>query len=72
MSVSSALHRSNRQPTWAWLAIGVFVLVAVLVLFVLPRRSNGDEVERAPSVLPQSDTRPMPPPSVARMRGLAA
>jgi len=72
MSVSSVLHRRDTHPTWAWFAIGVFVLVAVLVLFVLPRRSSGDEIERGPSLHPQSDTRPMPPPSVARMRGLAA
>ena len=72
MSVSSALHRRDTHPTWAWLAIGVFVLVAVLVLFVLPRRSGGDEAERGPAVHPQSETRPMPPPPVARLRGLAA
>ena len=63
MSVSSALHRRDTHPTWAWFAIGLFVLVAVLVLFVLPRRSSGDEVgARGPTVRPQSDTRPMPPP----------
>ena len=72
MSVTSALHRREAHPTWAWLAIAVFVFVAVLVLFVLPRRSSGDEIQRGPSLRPQSDTRPMPPPSVARMRGLAA
>ena len=73
MSDSYALRRRDAQHPWAWFAFGLIVLVTVLALFVLPRRSSRVEVgSRGPTVRPQSDTRPMPPPAVARTRGLAA
>jgi hypothetical protein len=51
----------------------LIVVATVLAMIMLPRSSADDEVgERGPSARPQSDTRPMPPPAVARTRGLAA
>ena len=70
---SSALHRRETPCQWVWLALGLMVLAAVLVLFAFPGSSSDDEIGPAgPTVRPQSDTRPMPPPSVARTRPLAA
>jgi len=73
MSDSYPLRRRDTHPTWPWFAFGIIVLAMVLALFVRPhgasRRLAGS---RGPTVRPQSDSRPMPPPSVARSRGLAA
>lgn len=73
MSDPYALRRRDTHRTWGWCAFGLIVLATALALFVLPRSSRQNEVgSRGPTVRPQSDTRPMPPPSVARTRGLAA
>ena len=73
MSDSFALRRLDTPRTWAWFAVGLIVLAAVFVLFMLPRRASPDQSgARGPTVRPQSNTRPMPPPSVARTRSLAA
>ena len=74
MSDSFALRRRDTHRTWAWFALGLIVLAAVLALFMLPRSSSPEResARAARRVRPQSNTRPMPPPSVARTRGLAA
>ena len=73
MSDSSALRRRDSGRTWPWFVLGLIVIATVLAIMMLPRSSADDEVgERGPTVRPQSDTRPMPPPAVARTRGLAA
>ena len=73
MSDSFALRRLDTPRTWAWLALGLILMATMLVLFLLPRRGSADQNgERGPTVRPQSNTRPMPPPSVARTRSLAA
>ena len=52
---------------------GLIVFVMVLTLAVAPRGTRRTlPGVRGPAVRPQSDTRPMPPPAVARLRGLAA
>ena len=73
MTDAYALRRRDTHRSWAWFAFGLIVLAAVLALFVLPRSSSQDEVgPHGPTVRPQSNTRPLPPPSVARTRGQAA
>jgi len=73
MSDSFALRSLDTHRTWAWFALGLFVLAAVLAMFMLPRSSRAEEIgARGPTVRRQSNTRPMPPPSVARTRSLAA
>ena len=70
---SSALHRRDTPYHWVWLALGLMVLAAVLVRFALPGSSSDKDFgPPGPTVRPQSNTRPMPPPSVARTRPLAA
>ena len=72
MSDSYLLRRRDPYRTWAWFAFGLIVFAMVLA-FVLPHSTRRDVAgSRGPTVRPQSDTRPMPPPSVARTRGLAA
>lgn len=73
MSESFLLRRRDTYHPWAWLAVGVIVLGMVLALFMRPHGANRHAAgSRGPTVRPQSDTRPMPPPPVARTRGLAA
>jgi len=73
MSDSYPLRRRDTHPTWAWLVFGIIVLAMVLALSVHPHGTSRHLTgARGPSVRPQSDSRPMPPPSVARTRGLAA
>jgi hypothetical protein len=73
VSDSPVPRRSDSGRTWPWFVLGLIVLATVLAMIMLPRSSGDDEVgERGPSARPQSDTRPMPPPAVARTRGLAA
>ena len=73
MSDSYVLRRRATHHTWALVAFGLIVLATVLALVVRPRSPSRDAIgSRGPTVRPQSDTRPMPPPSVARTRGLAA
>ena len=68
----SYLLRRDVQRAWAWFAVGLIVLATALAVFVSPRASRRDDAgQHGPAVQPQSDTRPMPPPSVARTRALA-
>jgi hypothetical protein len=68
----SYLLRRDSQRGWAWFAVGLIVLVTVLALFMRPRRLGLDDAgPHGPAVRPQSESRPMPPPAVARSRGLA-
>ena len=68
----SYILRRDTQRAWAWFAVGLILLATMLALFMRPRHSSPDEMgPHGPAVRPQSNTRPMPPPSVARTRGLA-
>jgi hypothetical protein len=72
MSDTYPLRRGTQRP-WIWFAFGLIVVAMVLTLAVLPRGNRRAVAgSRGPTARPQSDTRPMPPPAVARTRGLAA
>lgn len=73
MSELHALPRLDSRRTWLWLAVGLIAMSALLASFA-PRRQGrvGPIGAGGPTVRPQSETRPMLPPSVARMRALAA
>lgn len=68
----SVLHRRDTRSTWVWLALALCVLATLLVMFAGPSTTEGGIGQPRPTLRPQSNTRPMPPPSVARSRGLAA
>ena len=72
MSDFYPLRRRDVHQTWARVVFGLIIVGMVLTLLVLPRgtRQTARGV-RGPTVRPQSDTQPLPPPSLARTRSLA-